>query len=137
MQLNVPSDENRRALGHCQMNHQHNFLQIRHLGFSKKCDHLGLCPHRTHSPQGCRHQPFKLYLKFTHYTIYNLQIYTITITWLQIPRLYSYAIVMSFSTFGGLLLHAMKRFTHTHFTLRYSRIQANNEIPPVKMVLMG
>ena len=35
-----------------------------------------------------------------------------------------------FSTFGGLLLHAMKQFTHTHFTLRHTRIQANNEIPP-------
>ena len=38
---------------------------------------------------------------------------------------------IGFSTFGGLLLHAMKRFTHTHFTLRYSRIQANNEKPPL------
>ena len=38
--------------------------------------------------------------------------------------------IQTFSTFGGLLLHAMKRFTHTHFTLRHTRIQANNEIPP-------
>ena len=37
------------------------------------------------------------------------------------PLFFSQALEKHFSTFGSLLLQTMKRFSHTHFTPRYSR----------------